>query len=106
MAFLYSLEQQLAQEYNTVLHQEYVYWQLKSQIMWLNYRDTNTKYFHLKTIQCRSHLRVATLKDDTGLWLTGEPLTQHINNAFKKLFQATSPHLCSTSRNMMQCSHN
>ena len=25
-AFLYSLEQQLAQEYNTVLHQEYLYW--------------------------------------------------------------------------------
>ena len=32
-AFLYSLEQQLAQEYNTVLHQEYLYWQLKSRII-------------------------------------------------------------------------
>ena len=44
-AFLYSLEQQLAQEYNMVLHQEYLYWQLKSRIMWLNYGDTNTQYF-------------------------------------------------------------
>ena len=83
-AFLYSLEQQLAQEYNTDLHQEYLYWQLKSQITWLNYGDGNTKYFPLKTVQQCSHLQVATLKDDMGLWLTGEPLTQHINNVFKK----------------------
>ena len=74
--------------------------------MWLNYRDANTKYFHLKTIQRHSHLQVVTLKDDTGLWLTGEPLTQHIHNAFKKLFQATSPHQCPSSRTKMQCSHN
>ena len=89
--YLYSLERQLTQEYNTVLHQEYLYWRLKSCIMWLNYRDANTKYFHLKTIQRRSHSQVVTLKDDTSLWLTGEPLTQHIHIAFKKLFQATSP---------------
>ena len=79
--FLYLLEQQLTQEYNNVLHQEYLYWQLKSRIMWLNYRDANTKYFHLKTIQRRSQSQVVTLKDDTRLWLTGEPLIQHINNA-------------------------
>ena len=66
--------------------------------MWLNYGDANTKYFHLKTIQCRSHSQVVTLKDDTGLWLTGEPLTQHIYTTFKKLFQATSPHQCPSSR--------
>ena len=79
--FLYLLEQQLTQEYNNVLHQEYLYWQLKSRIMWLNYRDANTKYFHLKTIQRRSQSQVVTLKDDTRLWLTGEQLIQHINNA-------------------------
>ena len=79
--FLYSLEQQLTQEYNNVLHQEYLYWQLKSRITWLNYGDANTKYFHLKTIQQRSQSQVVTLKDDTRLWLTGEPLIQHINNA-------------------------
>lgn len=92
-AFLYSLEQQLTQDYNNVLHQEYLYWQLKSRIMWLNYGDAKTKYFHLKTIQLRSQSWVITLKDDTGLWLIGEPLIQHINNAFEKLFQATSTHM-------------
>ena len=51
---------------------------------------------------------MTTLKDDMGLWLTGEPLTQHINNAFKKLFQATSPHMRPTPRTTRQgsqCSH-
>ena len=85
-AFLNLLEHQLTQEYNTVLHQEYLFWRLKSRIMWLNYGDANTKYFHLKTIQRRSHSQVVTLKDDTSLWLTDEPLTQHIHTAFKKLF--------------------
>ena len=63
------------------------------------------KVFPPQTVQRHSHLWVATLKDDTGLWLNGEPLTQHINNTFKKLFQATSPHLRPTSRNTMQCIH-
>lgn len=45
--FLYSLEQRLIQDYNTILHQEYLFWQLKSCIMWLSYGDANTKYFHL-----------------------------------------------------------
>ena len=93
-AFLYTLEQQLTQDYNTVLHQEYLFWRLKSCIMWLNHGDANTKFFHLKTLQRRSHSRVVTLKDDRGLWLTEEPLTQHIHNAFKKLFRATSQNLC------------
>ena len=78
------------QEYNTTLHQEYLFWRLKSRIMWLNYEDANTKYFHLKTIQRRSQTRVITLKDDTGIWLNGEALTHHIHTAFKKLFQAAN----------------
>ena len=90
-AYLYSLESQLTQKYNIVLHQEYLYWRFKSRIMWLNYGDANTKYFHLKTIQRCSHSRVITLKDGMGLWLTGEPLTHHIHTAFKTLFRATSP---------------
>ena len=92
-AFLYSLEQQLIQEYNTTLHQEYLYWQLKSRIMWLNHGDANTKYFHLKTLQQHSHSQIVTLKDGIGLWLSREALTTHIIDAFKNLFMATSAHL-------------
>ena len=89
-----------------MLHQEYLYWQLKSRIMWLNYGDVNTQYFHLQTIQHRNQLRVVTLKDDTGLWLTREPLIQHINQAFSRLFQAMSPHLRPSSRPTVQCCPN
>ena len=96
--FLHTLEQQLTQDYNTVLHQEFLFWRLKSRIMWLNNGDANTKFFHLKTLQRRSHSRVVTLKDEAGLWLTDDPLTQHIYNAFKKLFRATSQNVWPPSR--------
>lgn len=99
--FLYSLEQRLIQDYNTILHQEYLFWQLKSCIMWLSYGDANTKYFHLQTIHWCSQSRVTTLKDETGLWLTGEPLVQHIMAAFTKLFKATSAHMRPSSRGRM-----
>ena len=36
---------------------------------------------------------MSTLKDDTGLWLTGEPLIHHIHRAFQTLFLAFSPWL-------------
>ena len=96
--FLYSLEHHLTQKNNTTLHQEYLFWRLKSRIMWLNYGDANIKYFHLKTIQCRSQARVITLKDDMGLWVNGESLTHHIHTTFKKLFQASTPTRCASSR--------
>ena len=86
------------QEYNTTLHQEYLFWCLKLRIMWLNYGDANTKYFHLKTIQCCSQIRVITLKDDIGLWLNGEALTHHIQTTLKKLFQASTLTRCASPR--------
>ena len=111
-AFLYSLEHQLTQEYNSILHQEYLYWQFKSWVTWLNYGDANTKFFHLITLHRRSQSWVVTLKDTTRLWLTGELLLAHVNDAFKKLFQATSeyrrsshcsePHVCLSSPDVVQ----
>ena len=89
-AFLYSLEHQLTLDYNTLLHQEYLYRQLKSRVTWRNYGNVNTKFFHLTTLHRRSHSWVVTLKDTTGLWLTGDPLLAHINDTFHKLCQATS----------------
>ena len=91
--FLYSLEQQLIKKYNDTLHQEYFFWQLKSRILWLNYSDANTKFFHLKTLQHRSQSCIVTLKDEIGIWLSGEELTLHIRDAFKTMFTSTSsPH--------------
>lgn len=93
--FLYSLENQLIQDYNHTLHQEFLFSQLKSRITWLNYRDANTKFFHLKTLQHRSQSHIMTLKDSSGLWVSRETLTTHITTAFTKLFTSASPHITS-----------
>lgn len=93
--FLYSLENQLIQDYNHTLHQEFLFWQLKSRITWLNYGDANTKFFHLKTLQHRSQSHITTLKDSSRLWVLGETLTTHITTAFTKLFTLASPHITS-----------
>ena len=72
--------------------------------MWLNFGDANTKYFHIKIIQRRSHLRVITLKDGTGLWLTREPLSHHIHIAFKTLFWVSSSyHHITPSNERLYC---
>lgn len=96
-AFLCSLEQQLIQHYNNTLHQEYLFWQLKSRILWLNYGDANTKFFHLKTLQHRSQSWIVTLKEETGLWISGDALNNHITHAFKILFTSTVSHPRSTA---------
>ena len=101
-AFLYSLEHQLTLDYNTLFHQEYLYRQLKSRVTWLNYGNANTKFFHLTTLHQRSHSRVVTLKDTTGLWLTKDPLLAHINDTFHKLFQATSEYRRPSLRSAQQ----
>ena len=67
------------------------FWQLKSRITWLNYGDTNTKFFHLKTLQNRSQSCITTLKDSIGLWVLGDMLITHIRDAFTKNFMSTSP---------------
>ena len=38
------------------------------------------------------------MKDDTRLWLNSESLTHHIHTTFKKLFQASTPTQCASSR--------
>ena len=93
--YLYSLEHQLIQDYNHILHQEFLFWKLKSRVTWLNYGDANTKFFHLKTLQNHSQSCITTLKDSTRLCVSGDMLTTHITVVFTKLFTSTSLHTVS-----------
>lgn len=47
-----------------------------------------------------------TLKDEMGLWLSGEALTTHILASFKKLFMGTLVHMCLDARLGQQYSPN
>ena len=59
---------------------------------WATYGDTNTKFFHLKTLQHRNQARITTLKYFTGLWVSEETLKTHIKVAFTTLFTSSFLH--------------
>ena len=67
--FLLPLEWDLIHQYNMILYQEYLLWQMKSRMLWLTYEDVNSKFFQLQTKIWRARQHIATLKDDTGEWL-------------------------------------
>lgn len=88
-SYHFHLEKQLNLEYNSIIHQEFLFWQLKSHITWLNQGDANTKYFHITTMQKSSQNRILTLKDPNGIWLTNNSLQDYIIQFFTQLFTTT-----------------
>jgi len=89
-AYHFHLEKQVNLEYNRIIHQEFLFWQLKSHITWFNQVDANTKYFHITTMQKRSQNRILTLKDANGIWLTNNSMQDYIIRFFTQLFTTTS----------------
>ncbi|CAL1397365.1 unnamed protein product [Linum trigynum] len=61
-AGIVSLEQQLSEAYL----QEEIYWEQKSRTHWLTWGDSNTRFFHLTTLQKRRRNRILLLRDDVG----------------------------------------
>lgn len=86
--FLLQLEQQLITQYNAILYQEFLLWQMKSRMLWLSYGDANTHFFHVqaKIKQARQH--IATLKIEFQEWLQGSDLLNHVTSHFQCLFQS------------------
>ncbi|KAK4728133.1 hypothetical protein R3W88_021121 [Solanum pinnatisectum] len=67
--FLINLEQNLIQEYNTILKMEEEFWKLKSRINWLNEGDAKTKFFHTSTLNCRRRNKILSLQLDDDSWI-------------------------------------
>ncbi|XP_050259653.1 uncharacterized protein LOC126704666 [Quercus robur] len=84
---LMRLENQLIEEYSSILLQEEEFWALKSRINVAAFGDRNTSFFHLNTVVRRQRNKIRCLKDNMGEWIVEEEAVQeHILNGFKKLY--------------------
>ncbi|XP_021803305.1 uncharacterized protein LOC110747435, partial [Prunus avium] len=85
--FLSFMEEDLMEEYNSILEQEALFWQQKSRVMWLQEGDRNTKFFHLTTIIRRRRNRIEKLQNDSGEWVeNSNGLKELAVNYFLDLF--------------------
>lgn len=82
------LEQRLINQYNTILYQEFLLWQMKSRILWLSFGDANTRFFHIQIKIRRARQHIASLKNYDDEWIQGPQLHEFVVNHFKGLFQS------------------
>ncbi|XP_050281743.1 uncharacterized protein LOC126722642 [Quercus robur] len=85
--FLLRLEDQLIEEYSSILLQEEEFWALKSRINAVAFGDWNTSYFHMNTVVRRHRNKIRCLKDGVGEWIVEEEaVKEHILKGFMKLY--------------------
>ncbi|KAG7583573.1 hypothetical protein ISN44_As08g030850 [Arabidopsis suecica] len=81
-----TLKHQLQQEYR--LEEEF--WRTKSRILWMQAGDKNTKYFHAKTKQRRSHNRITSIEDEAGnIMRTEKEIQNTIHSYFTNLYSSS-----------------
>ena len=84
---LMRLEDQLIEEYSSILLQEEEFWALKSRINAAAFGDRNTSYFHMNTVVRRQRNKIRCLKDGMGEWIVEEQtVKEHILKEFMKLY--------------------
>ncbi|KAG7557763.1 Zinc knuckle CX2CX4HX4C [Arabidopsis suecica] len=84
--YITNLKVQLQHEY----HMEEEYWRTKSRIQWLHSGDKNTRYFHERTKQRRSHNRITSIQDDHGNIKTSDDDIQDIiHDYFERLYTSS-----------------
>ncbi|KAG7563755.1 Endonuclease/exonuclease/phosphatase superfamily [Arabidopsis suecica] len=83
--YISDLKIKLQHEY----HLEEEYWRTRSHIQWLQLGDKNTRYFHEKTKQRRSHNRITSLEDNSGNILTEEKeIHELVHNYFEQIYSS------------------
>ncbi|KAG7599644.1 hypothetical protein ISN44_As06g038180 [Arabidopsis suecica] len=77
---------QLQHEYQM----EEEYWRTKSRIQWLYLGDKNTRYFHERTKQRRSHNRITSLQDEEGnIRNSEEEIYKIIHSYFQQIYTSS-----------------
>jgi hypothetical protein len=76
-------------ELDNLLEGEEMWWKQRSRADWLQHRDKNTKYFHMKASQRRKRNRITELKDNNGHVVRDyedieKILVEHFQNIFQK----------------------
>lgn len=99
--FHYNLENHLITDFNLLLKHEEDFWKLKSQIQWLSDGDSNTRFFHISTTQCRKHNRILGPNDIVGKW-TFDPskINSIILHHFTDIYSIQLPY-CSTTTTLL-----
>lgn len=89
---LLKLEQDLLNNFNTILDQEEALWQAKSRINWLTLGDRNTSFFHKSTIIRRRNNNISSIEDNLGT-TSYDPyiIKSIIYDFFKISYTKTSP---------------
>lgn len=64
--YLFDLEKNLQEELLEILHQEELFWMMKSRDNWLVEGDRNTSFFHKSVFIKRSKNRIISLCSDVG----------------------------------------
>ncbi|PKI62440.1 hypothetical protein CRG98_017246 [Punica granatum] len=94
------LEVSLAAKLEEILVQEELLWFQKSRTEWVESRDRNTRYFHMKAMIKRKRIRIEALQRADETFITEEEaLHAHATDHFRRLFsgecgpiQSTIPH--------------
>ncbi|PKI51404.1 hypothetical protein CRG98_028200 [Punica granatum] len=84
---LRELEESLSKDLEDILAQKEILWFQKSRTEWVNSGDRNTKYFHTKAVAKRRKIRIETLLDSDGRWITDTTdlaalATRHLRTLF------------------------
>ncbi|XP_021823830.1 uncharacterized protein LOC110765086 [Prunus avium] len=80
------------EEIEQMWKKEELYWKQRSTVNWLQAGGSNTRFFHLTTIQRRWKNRVLKLKYDRGVWISGEKnMRMEFHVFFNNLFHTSRP---------------
>lgn len=80
------------------LQLEEIFWHQKSRVKWIKCGDLNTHFFHITTLVHRHRNQILRLKNDDGVWVSGQSgVSSVLVDFFKSLFSSASPSPCSLS---------